>query len=455
MNYHRMPMFASMIAALGLMSLTATPSCARQTPEDAPDGPGIEEAFLFAFPLYEFARTAQTRLSAENANPVTFNEIRQRSVLSDHTARGVTAPNNDTIYASAFLDLQAGPVELNVPSNQERYFSIAFMSAVTDNFAYIGTRATGGQGGRFWVAGPGWAGSAPDDVTLIEAPTNDVWMLMRTLVDGPQDLDVARAFQSQLTLSVVAEPYVPNLYENRATDVLDPENFLAVVNEVLRRSPGATGPIARAPEFAAWGLGADTDALADEVIAAWRDYLPVGMGELREAFLFPQLTRQGWTYQPPGVGDFGTNDRLRAVVALGGLAALGEEEAMYFHANFDPQGERLNGSRSYRWRIPAGGVPVDGFWSLTLYEAMPDGRYYLVENPIQRYSIGDRTEGLIVAEDGAIDILIQADPPAGDATANWLPAPREGHMRLALRAYLPREELQERSWLVPPLELIE
>ena len=64
---------------------------------------------------------------------------------------------------------------------------------------------------------------------------------------------------------------------------------------------------------------------------------------------------------------------------------------MYFHANFDAQGEPLNGRHAYRWRVPPGGVPAEAFWSLTMYEAMPDGRYFLVDNPIQRYAIGDRT----------------------------------------------------------------
>ncbi len=412
----------------------------------------IQDAFLFAFPIYEFARTAQTRVRGGERR--TFNQIGQRAVLSDHTARNVTAPNNDTIYASAFLDLANGAVALDVPSSSQRYFSIAFMNAMTDNFAYIGTRATGGQGGQFWIVGPGWSGEAPDGVTVIDSPTNDVWMLMRTLVDGPDDLAAAQAFQSQLTLTV-SEEHAPVPFEHFTTDVLDPVNFLSVVNEMLHRSDGATGEMARAAQFSEWGIGAEINQIDDRVLEAWGALLPDAMEDLREAFLFPELARDGWTYQPPGVGNFGENDRLRATVALGGLAALGEEEAMYFHANFGPDGERLSGASAYRWRLPAGGVPVDAFWSLTIYEASPDGRWYLVDNPINRYSIGNRTPGLIVADDGSFEIYIQADPPGEDRIANWLPAPRDAYMRLALRAYLPREALRERSWLVPPLELVE
>lgn len=123
---------------------------------------------------------------------------------------------------------------------------------------------------------------------------------------------------------------------------------------------------------------------------------------------------------------------------------------MYFHANFDASGAPLTGETAYRWRVPAGGVPVDAFWSLTMYRTMPDGRYFLVENPINRFSIGDRTPGLVTEPDGSFEILIQKNRPEGPLAANWLPAP-EGPMRLALRAYLPRSPLTSRSWRVPPL----
>jgi hypothetical protein len=126
---------------------------------------------------------------------------------------------------------------------------------------------------------------------------------------------------------------------------------------------------------------------------------------------------------------------------------------MYFHANFDGRGERLDGRNAYRWRLPPGGVPARAFWSLTNYDPQPDGRYFLVDNPIQRYSIGDRTPGLIRAADGSLEIIIQHERPEGSLVANWLPAPA-GPMRLALRAYIPEPQLIERRWRVPPLERI-
>ena len=113
----------------------------------------------------------------------------------------------------------------------------------------------------------------------------------------------------------------------------------------------------------------------------------------------------------------------------------------------------MSGASRYRWRLPPGGVPVDAFWSLTMYWVTPEGRYFLVENPINRYSIGDRTQGLVREPDGSLDILLQHERPEGVMAANWLPAP-QGPMRLALRAYLPREALRRRTWRVPPLRRV-
>jgi len=410
----------------------------------------IRAAFDFAYPLYEFARSEQT-LAQCVGNPGILNQVKQRAQLSDHTSRNVTAPNNDTIYSSAFLDLSGGPVEVTLPDVPDRYFSAAFMNALTDNFAYVGTRATGGRGGRFWVAGPGWTGRAPSGVTLFRSDTNDVWMLARVLVDGPADLETAKAIQAQVKVTVPPGRPAARGFTHAATpEPSDPAQFLAVVNEMLRRSQGGRGQLARATRFRPLGIGTQS-APSPALLKQWADFLPIGIAELREGFLFRDLVVDGWSYQPRGVGEFGSNDRLRAMVALGGIAALGEKEAMYFHANFEKDGIRLNGAHAYRWRLPAGGVPVRGFWSLTMYDPQADGRYFLVENPIGRYSIGDRTPGLVRNPDGSLDIIIQHDRPDGPLAANWLPAPA-GPFRLALRAYLPQPSLIERRWRVPPLE---
>lgn len=436
--------------ALGLAGLAGCQSSPMAAPYAAVFGEaGLEQAFLYAFPLYEIARTGQNRAAQPG-----LNRIGHRATLADATMRAITAPNNDTIYSSAQLELSGGPIEVSAPTDLTRYFNITFMDAFTDNFAAIGTGPTKGRGGKFWIAGPDWMGAAPAGVTVLRSSTNDVWMLGRIVVEGPEDLAAAKTLQAQITISPTSDKPA-RAFSVKATRAEDAENFLAVVNEMLSRSPGDNGHLARRGLYMDVGINGVMQAKpTEQMIAAWQAYLPKGLAMLRETFQFRHLISDGWSYQERGVGEFAASDRVRAGIALGGLAALPENEAMYFHSLYEPNStERLSGAHKYVWRVPPGGVPVDAFWSLTMYQPEDDGRYFFTANPINRYSIGDRTAGLVKNADGSIDILIQRDKPDGAMAANWLPSPA-GPLRLALRAYLPRADLRDRRWKAPALKRV-
>ena len=57
--------------------------------------------------------------------------------------------NNDTIYSIAQVDVSGGPVLLRVPDTAGRYYVLQFVDAWTNNFAYVGRRATGTAPGPF------------------------------------------------------------------------------------------------------------------------------------------------------------------------------------------------------------------------------------------------------------------------------------------------------------------
>jgi hypothetical protein len=132
---------------------------------------------------------------------------------------------------------------------------------------------------------------------------------------------------------------------------------------------------------------------------------------------------------------------------LKGLGALAPAEAMYLSY----VGKPLDGSGAYRMHFGVNELPpVAAFWSLSIYQTMPDGRLFFAENPIHRYSIGDRTPGLRRNPDGSLDLLIQPASPGDDQTSNWLPAPA-GPVALVLRAYLPGPRLIDGTYAPPPL----
>lgn len=121
------------------------------------------------------------------------------------------------------------------------------------------------------------------------------------------------------------------------------------------------------------------------------------------------------------------------------------EEAMYWTTSGDGGGHTLSGKHDYIVHFPAGGLPPnDAFWSLT----MGDAKNRFVANPINRYSVSDRS-GLTQNTDGSIDIYIQNAAPAGHES-NWLPAPA-GRFILWLRVYMPGTAILDGEYEVPPV----
>lgn len=160
-----------------------------------------------------------------------------------------------------------------------------------------------------------------------------------------------------------------------------------------------------------------------------------------------RVRKQGsnrWTARSGLTGQFGTDYRFRAVMARYGLGALPEEEALYFSCAQDSEGKPLTGSGSYTIHFEKSQLPpVKAFWSVTMYSQQ--GRF--VENPINRYAIGDR-DRLRYNNDGSLDIFIQPATPGADKESNWLPAPKGG-FSLSLRLYWPGDDVLTDRW-VPP-----
>jgi hypothetical protein len=154
----------------------------------------------------------------------------------------------------------------------------------------------------------------------------------------------------------------------------------------------------------------------------------------------------GWTTMygcgEPGIG----------IVLRGACGALFPgpinvpQEAFYWRTKIDGAGHVLSGGHDYVLHFPAGQLPPNNaFWSLT----MGDLRSQFVSNPINRYSVSNRS-GLVPNADGSVDIYIQHAAPAGHAS-NWLPAPADKFL-LWLRVYLPGKTILDGKYKVPPVE---
>jgi len=425
------------------------------------------QAWIWGYPLVVSAATALVATGTDRPLPnghAPFNAFGHVAKLFKASDRDVVSPNGDTVYSSAFLDLKAGAVLVSVPASAGRYYSLMLEDAYTNVFGYIGTRATGPEAGRYLFAGPGWSGSVPADVTaVITAPTPLVWIIGRTLVDGDADLAAVRAQQAQYTTEVVGpalDPIParerwglslrPGLVPVDQVEALDWSTYYAWVGRLMRDNPAPESDGALVTQFARIGLNGDEGfALASLSGPARRGleraHQAASRIVKREALGVGGSVVNGWAYNL-SQGRWGQDFPLRAAIAYRSLGQNTPEEAIYFNTRSDADGLPLNGARPCTLTCPSGQLPPTGaFWSITMYDATN----FFADNPISRFSIGDRTPGLRTADDGSLTIAIQREEPEA-GRSNWLPAP-EGDYRLSLRLYIPKPEVLSGEWAPPPV----
>jgi hypothetical protein len=343
---------------------------------------------------------------------------------------------------------------ITVPDTHDRYYSIQLIDAWQNSFAYIGRRATGTKEGAFAITPPGYAGPLPAGVTEIKAPTRTAAALVRTLVRGPADIDAARAVHFSYRLggaSAFPDRLGAPAAKSNSINVfplLDVSGVGAAwkgeLDPLLTAYPPLPFDAPNLARFRPLGLGESGPSDPAELAAA----VPSGLARVKGSLEADTWEVNGWRTKL-GVVPFPHDPLKRAATNLYGPGTHIAEEALYFGARTGPDGKPLSGANSYRLRFAAGQTPpVDAFWSLILY----DKDFFLFDNPFNRYSINDRTDGLRFGPDGSLTILIQPDAPH-DQTLNWLPAPRDA-FQLTIRAYQPRPSIRDKSYRLPPLEIV-
>ena len=421
--------------------------------------PATHEAVLRTLPVFEMARMRAANAPRRHpqqgfagSDPAStlrwLNHFTHSKRLLAPKDREVVTPNNDTLYTNAWLDLAQGPLVIEVPDMGERYWTLGFLDMWTNPFAYAGRRTTGNRAQKLFVHGPQWSGQVPAGMVEIAAPGEDVWIIGRILVDD-DDADLARVGQLQQQFGIVrasdgqpAACVADTAMNGRKTETPDAGEYRAIVEATWARNPA---PAADSQTRALWQEAGAADS------AALQQALAAVCQALREEAQ-PSEVGGGWSVPVAIRTDWGEQFALRARVARNLIGALGIEEAMYPVAEVDAQGRPLDGRHRYTLYFPPGAGPqVDAFWSITLYRKSD---CLLVENPIERYSIGDRTRGLQWDADGGLRIAIQHTAPAdAHGQANWLPAPPEPFY-LTLRLYQPRQAHLDFRFPYPPLERI-
>ena len=411
------------------------------------------------------------------------NTMLTPATLATPDSRSVVLPNNDTIYSTSWVDLLAGPLVLDVPDSDGRFYNFHFMDAYTNSFAYVGAGATGTRGGSYAIVPPGWTGTLPDGLSgTIQSPTNTIWLLGRTLVEDAADLENAKALAQKYTLTPAAAwstgargASVVLTSQNKREKPVTPTgtDFIATLNQLLVIDPPPPSQRCAVEALSPAGVEWPEPSAADQAAAAasYQASEPTGSQEdtptnaaiaagtaTASALLDDRRIIQdagtsydGWSIPGDWIGDYGKKYLGRAFVARNGLGANTPDIAMYPQSIEDDRGRALTGKHRYRITFQPGQLPpVKSFWSLTMYGA----DRFLVDNEIDRYSIGDRTEGLRRNADGSLTIYLQhRRPGTAVGRANWLPAPA-GAFRVTMRLYLPRASALTGAWKLPPMRRV-
>ena len=428
------------------------------TPADAQ--PIAREAYVYGYPIEtNYAAMYASAIDTQSDQyQAPLNTIKHRSELFTPADTAVTTPNVDVLYSFLWMDLRAGPVVLGVPRvDDDRYYSVQLTDLYSYTFGYLGSRATGNSAGRYLVAGPNWSGEVPEGIDkVIRSETDFARAIYRTQLRGPGDLAAARAIQQQYTVEPLSEflgqpppETEPPAEFPKPTSTTEPAlDYFATLDALLPFCPAIESEAELRARLARIGVapGAKFDpaALSPELQTAITAGLQEGVADVATA-----ATRFK-TAEVIGTRAFlGDGYLKRAVAAKLGNFANSKEEALYPLYLTDAEGQPLDASGAdYVLKFAAEALPpVDGFWSLTMYDGKTN---LLVANPIDRYRIStSMLPDLVRGADGSLTIYLQRESPGEEQAANWLPAP-DGPFYLVMRLYWPKPEAYDGRW-TPPL----
>ncbi len=430
-----------------------------------------KEAFIYGFPMVDSYRI-QHAYFVDSKNPeykAPWNQIRNIARVYTPDDKAVQTPNSDTPYSMLGMDLRAEPIVLTVPAVEKgRYYSVQLIDAYTHNFDYIGSRATGNDGGSYLIAGPNWTGETPAGIKkVIRSETEFVIAAYRTQLFNAGDLEnvkkVQAGYKAEPLSAFLGQPAPKAAPTINFVAPLTPETqktsleFFGILNFILQFTPTVPSEKGLMERFATIGVGAgktfDVSKLSPQMKNAYEQGRADAWNELAELKkrVDAKEVKSGDVF---GTREFLKNNYLyRMAAAVLGIYGNSKQEAMYPMYAIDANGEKLDGTKRYAMRFEPGQLPpVNAFWSLTMYE-LPSS--LLVANPLDRYLLNSPMLPQFKKDaDGGLTLYIQHESPGSEHESNWLPAPK-GPFFMAMRLYWPKEEAMQGKWKERPLERVQ
>ena len=427
------------------------------------------DAYIYGYPLVtmEYTRRVMTNVAEPKGTHGPMGQLIRLREYPNASFHDVTAPNADTLYTTAFIDVAKEPWVLSIPDAHDRYYLFPMLDAWTDVFQVPGKRTTGTGPQKYAITGPHWHGTLPPGVKEYKSPTSLVWILGRIYCTGtPEDYAAVHKMQDEVSLvplSSYGKSYTPPAGKvdpsidmktpvREQVNALSTEEYFTLLAKLMKDNPAYAEDAPMVAKLKRLGVVAgekvDLSKLGDDVAAELKDVPKLGFEKIMAHFKNAGSDINGWTFTTKA-GLYGNDYLQRALITAIGLGANRPKDAVYPTSEADAEGKPYEGSNKYVMHFDKGQFPpVDGFWSLTMY----NDKYFFVDNPLNRYTLSARNKFTENA-DGSVDLYLQKDNPGGDKEANWLPTP-EGRFIPMLRLYWPKEKnpsIIDGTWKPPAI----
>lgn len=451
-----------LLMALGMLTGCSDNDSATDPATDPVDVPisitenELKEAVYYTFPLMIMDATETVETNAETFMPGTarapVNQLIHAVKMADASSTSVVTPNVDTYYSRLWMDMNKEPVVLEFPDVKDRFCNVQVLDAWTNTTQLIT------DGGTYVFAKKGQKVTVPSGATLVEMPTGMGWCIIRILNNGEGDYANVKKIQDAMKtypLSAYGNTgYVaPKGTYDASKDgnpvkkcmAMSLEEYFAKANALMEKNPPLSFDTEIINRLKKLGIGPGLELKQIENGAEM--FASIKASFKADAVKIAATNKKSiggvWAYFKDPIGDFGQAYDFRAAVALVGLGANTNEVAIYPRADYDSNKEALHGTNSYTLHFSSlPPVKEGGFWSITAY----GDDDYLIDNPINRYNVTDRSEYKLNA-DGTLDVTLSASAPE-DGTF-WLPTGNKG-FHLFMRMYLPDLKKLD-SWTSPTI----
>lgn len=435
------------------------------------------ETFLNGVPAtsIEGLRLGHLDLGADASNKVVIFDK-----LADSSPLFLTA-NTDTVYTSAFLDLQKdGPTVVEIPAKSgPGTVNDAYFRFVIDMGA---PGPDAGKGGKYLILPPDYKGDLEGPIGgkaatingesyfVVQSPSYVNWLILRGfLVDGKPDAATAMFKQGLKVYPLVKASNPPKMEfisgSGRSWNTIHANNyeFYEELDHVIQREPVPFLDPELRGLFASVGIQKGKPfSPTEREKKILSDAVAIGNATSRALLFKPRLDG---AYLYPGsqwaTAFVGGDYRWLADQGLGGrnldartmffyqatvntpamVAKIIGKGSQYGYVATDKNGNYLDGAKNYSLTIPAN-VPAKDFWSVVVYD--PQTRSELqTRQPFP--SKNSKRDRLVENKDGSVTLYFGPKPPAGKES-NWIQTVPNKAWYGVLRLYGPLEPWFDKTW---------